>query len=202
MQRLRRVLWSCLLIGGLAAVAIAEEPPAWQRWGRDPTVGLEDIYKALHQAWRGPGHMIASREAAAEYLHHEWSTLGPDTLGEAIVDTLIQGAPFVRLNLRPFREAGGAEAQLLDAFIRSAVAPTDSVAMVHEWREVGRACREGRLPYTPAAYDTLDGMVRPLGFPAIHHSGTYQDRHHPAYRVLTAEEALRLTAALPGRSQR
>jgi hypothetical protein len=186
-----------LLLGVLAAVALAADSSAWKRWALVPDCGLEDIYKTLHQAWRGPGHMIASREAAAEYLRQEWSSLGPDTLGEAIVDTLAPGSPFVRLNLRPFRAAGGSEAALLDAFIRSAAAPTDSASMVRDWLEVGRECHRGELPYSPASYDTLDSLVRTRGYPAIHHSAGYEARYSPAYRVLTLDEARRLIAGLP-----
>ena len=38
---------------------------------RYPQMQLADIYKLLHQAAFGPGHLIASKKAAREWLEHE-----------------------------------------------------------------------------------------------------------------------------------
>lgn len=160
---------------------------------------LVDLYKRLHQAWNGPGHMIPSPEAAAAYLRQEWEELGACTEGEALIDTLVADAPFVRLNLRPYRDAGGSADSLLAAFLRSAAAQTDTVAFARDWEEVGRRCSIGDLPFSRAAFDSLDEAMRPAGYPAVHHSATYRSRHLPAYRVLTVAEALRLVGSLPHR---
>jgi hypothetical protein len=167
-----------------------------------PDCGLEEIYKALHQAWRGPGHMAPSREMAGAYLAREWEGLEAAHPGEALVESLVAGAPFQRLNLRPFRDAGGSADSLLEAFLRSAAMPSDSAAFVRDWEAVGGACGRGELPITRAAFDSLDALARPAGYPAIHHSAAYAERYRPAYRVLARSEADRLVERLTRRGQR
>jgi hypothetical protein len=179
-----------------AGVAAAADRPMWAPWVGRPDVGLEDIYKAFHQAWRGPGHMIPSRAVAADYLEREWKTLGSAMEGERLLDTLASGAPFLRLNLRPFRDAGGVPDSLLEAFLHSAGAPVDSAAFAAAWEKVGAACGNGAIPFPRAAFDSIDGPMREAGYPAIHHSAAYAARYRPAYRVLSRGEAERLAKSL------
>jgi hypothetical protein len=153
---------------------------------------VEDLYKLIHQAYLGPGHAIPSREAAATYLDREWREIGAALPGEPLIEVLAEGAPFVRVNLRPFRDQGGRIDSLLDAFVRSGSEKTDSVSFRLAWRLARLRIATGEIPLSVEAYDSLDAEVRPLGYPAIHHSATYQERFRPAYRVVAAREAQRL----------
>ncbi len=164
--------------------------------------GIEDIYKLLHQAYLGPGHAIPSREEAAAYLRDEWAGLGEPRAGEPLLEVLVEGAPFVRLHMRPYRALGGTEDSLLAAFLRSATAPVDSVSFARAWSLARVRIDSGELPLSIAAYDSADAELRPLGYPAIHHSPAYQKRFQPAYRVIAAGEAERLTGWLASRSDR
>ncbi len=187
------LLGAALLFISVPAVAAT---PEWGRWIDRPDCGLEDVYKALHQAWRGPGHMIPSREMASAYLNREWKGLESTREGETLAETLVIGSPFLRLNLRPFHDAGGSADSLLEAFLRSAAAPTDSASFARAWLAVGKRCESGEIPFSRAAFDSIDALVRPAGYPAIHHSAAYTSRYRPAYRVLTNKEADRLMASL------
>jgi hypothetical protein len=159
--------------------------------------GVEDLYKLLHQAYLGPGHAIPSREAAESYLRREWEGLGAARANEPLVETLAEGAPFLRVNLRPFRDRGGASDSLLDAFVRSASTPTDPAAFARAWGLARERIAWGEIPLRLADYDSLEARTRPLGYPAIHHSDCYDKRMTPAYRVVARREADRLLRDLP-----
>jgi hypothetical protein len=193
--------WSIFLSAALLFVSVQALADLVVRgtWMGRPGCGLEDVYKALHQAWRGPGHMIPSREMASAYLRQEWEGLEPAREGEALVETLVIGSPFLRLNLRPFRDAGGSADSLLEAFLRSAAAPTDSVSFTRAWQAVGEGCERGEIPFSRATFDSIDALVRQAGYPAIHHSAAYTSRYRPAYRVLARLEANRLVEGLARR---
>jgi hypothetical protein len=158
--------------------------------------GIEDLYKLLHQAYMGPEHAIPSREAAAAYLQAEWADLGEPVTGEPLTEVLAEGAPFLRVHLRPYRAGGGTADSLLDAFVRSAAVPKDSVTFVRAWGLAGQRIARGEIPLSVAAYDSADAELRPLGYPAIHHSAAYESHFRPAYRVIAVHEAERLLNSL------
>ena len=108
--------------------------------------GVEDLYKLLHQAYLGPGHAIPSREAAASYLEREWAEIGAALPGEPMVEVLAEGAPFLRIHLRPFRDRGGKVDSLLDAFVRSASVKTDSASFHLAWRLARVRIATGEIP--------------------------------------------------------
>ncbi len=107
-------------------------------------------------------------------------------------------APFVRLHLRPYRDRGGSLDSLLDAFLRSAAAPADTVCFRRVWESCLSALRTVDEPhFSTAAVDSFGAFVRARGFPAVHHSAPYVASAHPAYRVLTCPEAFRIARLFP-----
>ncbi|MBM3287881.1 MAG: hypothetical protein FJY88_11105 [Candidatus Eisenbacteria bacterium] len=173
----------------------------WNLPADTAAVGIEDLYKLLHQAYQGPGHAVPSREAASLYLREEWAELDPAGPDEELLDPLVQGSPFLRLNLRPFKDGGGSIDSLLDAFVRSAGAPIDSTGFARAWQSAASTIEGGGVPWSIDEYRRLDERVRPLGYPAIHHSDAYERRFRPAYRVLSRPEAERLIATLAARGK-
>jgi hypothetical protein len=163
---------------------------------------VEDAYKLLHQAHRGPGHAISSPEAAAAWLREEWVSMGETRPGEVLFESLLESAPFVRVHLRPYRDLGGTPDSMLAAFLRSAEEPADSLAFQQAWTELRRAIVEGMTPFTLSAYDTLDTQARAHGYPPIHHSEAFTQSRAPVYRVLARAEAKRLLRGLPDQGHR
>jgi len=166
-------------------------------WRADAAMEVADAYKWIYQATEGGEHAAPSRAEAAAWLEREWATLGAPLAGEPLVEPL-GDTGIVRLNLRPFRARGGDPAAVVDAFLASAaeVRP-DPERFSREWHALGDALgREpiGRL--TRAAWEALDADTAPRGYPAVHHSETYERAYRPAYRVLTAEHARALVEAL------
>lgn len=187
----------------LLAVALASAPGELVRFALEGLSAggearIEDAYKWLHQASRGGEHAAPSEAAARAWLEREWASLGPPLPGEPLVVPLRPDGAVVRLNLRPWKGAGGSQDLLLQAFLESAREVPDDVAAFREvWTALGRLLGErprGRL--TLAEWRRLDATAGPAGYPAVHHSASFAAARTPAYRVLTGPAAERLRASL------
>lgn len=163
----------------------------------EPSAGVEDAYKWLFQATRGGEHSAPSEEAARKWLEKEWAGLGPPLPGEPLVVPLRPDGKVVRLNLRPFKEAGGDPEALLRAFLESARAFREEPGLfVAAWRAFGRALpRDGAGGRNAGAFAELDRDAERAGWPARHHGALYAAARKPAYRVLTGEAAAALAPA-------
>lgn len=171
-------------------------------WRTDAALEMADAYKWISQATQGGEHAAPSRAEAAAWLEREWATLGAPLSAEVLVEPLGDSG-IARLNLRPFRARGGDPARLLDAFLASAaeVRP-DPERFSRAWHALGDALRRGPIGrLTRAAWEALDAETAPQGYPAVHHSATYERLQRPAYRVLTSDRARALVEALRWPSQ-
>ncbi|MBK9089367.1 MAG: hypothetical protein IPL90_10110 [Holophagales bacterium] len=177
-------------LAAFARSALAEEPSA----------GIEDAYKWLFQAARGGEHAAPSEEAARTWLEAEWESLGPPLPGEPLVVPLRPDGAVVRLNLRPFKAAGGDPNVALGAFLSSARSfEPDPGLFVAAWRAFGRSLAGLELARMGIrAFEELDRSSERAGWPARHHSPGYAEARKPAYRVLTEPEAERLVRAGKG----
>jgi hypothetical protein len=147
-----------------------------------------DVYKLLHQATFGPGHLIASKKEALEWLEHELDQQRP-SLDEPFIESIHPDGLIVRLHLRPFLAHRGPVKLLLDAFVRSAgQIDGDAAIMAARWRTF-ESLRDYASQFPPREVE-LFGLVRERErWPAVHHSPVYNETYHPAYRVLTRSEA-------------
>ena len=158
-----------------------------------------DAYKLLHQATFGPGHLIASKKAAREWLDSECEPLTPSS-DEPLVESIHPDGLIVRIHLRPYLAAGGKTKPLLEAFIRSAEqVPDDPDLMAQRWSTFEAWCQPGGA--VAARFDLQE--VRLFGrtrrreqWPAMHHSPAYEIAYQPHYRVLTRSEAEALCAKI------
>jgi hypothetical protein len=166
----------------------------------EPSAGVEDAYKWLFQAARGGEHAAPSEDAARGWLDREWAGLGAPLPEEPLVVPLRPDGAVVRLNLRPFRAAGGDREALLRAFLESARSfVPDPGLFVAAWRAFGRGLaglERGGMGIR--AFEELDRSSEKAGWPARHHSPGYAEARTPAYRVLTGPEAERLVRAGEG----
>jgi hypothetical protein len=188
-----------LLLGLPAGPAVDNVVPfAEAAFRADPEVRIEDAYKWLFHATRGGEHAVRDEAAVGAWLEREWASLGLPEAGEPLVVGLRPDGALVRLNLRPFKARGGRPDELLSAFLRSARAfQAGGELFEAAWSTLGR-----RLDARPTghldgpAWRRFDAEARAKGFPASHHSAAYSAAHHPAYRVLTGDEARQLAASL------
>src|SRR5512139_1780032 len=100
---------------------------------RYPASEIMDVYKLLHQATFGPGHLIASKKNAREWLEREAELLTP-SMRDPLVERIHPDGAIVRVHLRPYLAQGAKLKMLLDAFIRSAgQVPGDPELMARRW---------------------------------------------------------------------
>lgn len=161
------------------------------KWKADKSVRMQDAYKRLYQATRGGEHAVPDRQSARTWLDNEWSNLEAAQQGEITWEPLCPGGEIGRLNLRPFRAAGGNADELLDAFLASARDyKAEPSAFTDVWSELGKRLKKqsiGALDHK--AWEKLDAEMKKKNYPAIHHSDEYQEANHPAYRILTGDQA-------------
>jgi hypothetical protein len=157
---------------------------------RYPAVEIMDMYKLLHQATFGPGHLIASKKTALEWLEHELNQQRP-SLDEPFIENIHPEGLIMRVHLRPYLAHQGPIKLLLDAFVRSAgQVEGDAKVMADRWQIFETLCQGAFARNFPIREVGLFGLVRARErWPAVHHSPAYNDTYHPAYRVLTRSEA-------------
>ncbi|CAN5464925.1 hypothetical protein BH10ACI3_BH10ACI3_09020 [soil metagenome] len=167
---------------------------ALPKWKADKSVRIEDAYKWTYQATRGGEHAVPDTASARKWLDSEWEALGAPDGKEKIWEPLCPGGDMGRLNLRPFRNSGGKPGDLIDAFLASSREyRSDGTNFVTAWNELGKRLIKrtyGNLNHR--SWAKFDAEMKAANYPAIHHSETYEKVNHPAYRILTAAEMIKI----------
>ena len=159
---------------------------------RYPASQIADVYKLLHQATFGIGHLIANKKTARAWLDHEIGLITPAAAG-AVAEHIHPDGLIVRLHLRPYLGQGGSAKALLDAMVRAAgEMQGDPDILRQRWERLVDLCQPGGPCAERFALREvrLMGQVRAReGWPAVHHSRDYISAYQPVYRVLTRAEA-------------
>ena len=158
-----------------------------EQHARYPAMEAEDWYKLVHQSVFGAGHAIQNIEAAHDWLIHEWEELDMVS-NEPLVEILGPDSMFARINLRPYKSAGGRSDELFQAFLQTAnqeVEPGDRFERY--WQSLQEAAKKKTIAVSADALDSLFSIMSAEGLPAIHHSERYSGLYDPAYRVVSCE---------------
>ena len=148
---------------------------------------IEDLYKLAFQAAMGSEHAVPSREAASQWLERELSSLSKEP-EEPLTEPLSPDGSLVRVNLRALVARGGETSRLLSAFVQTARDFDGSQEkLASYWSDILAMAAAGQIPFEVGRLEELWDKMRAEGFPAVHHSATYRDRYHPAYRVVLIE---------------
>lgn len=143
-----------------------------------PQAQPTDIFKFLHQSTFGCEHLLASPEAAVEYIKTEAATMENT---EALVEPL--DGEFCRVGLRYLKE--GLRAETLGQLFFLSAKPSGSVAVLEEKLAVAeQLAAEGRLPFDQTAFAAALAPWKAAGYPALHHSEAFRATYRPAYRVI------------------
>lgn len=165
---------------------------------RFPKARPVDTYLLIYEAANGAGKAGLDSAKAAAQLRTEWAVLKKPKAGERMVDTIGPNGQFVRLNLRPWKAAGGARGPVGRAFIITAHdAKGDNDRLEHYWRIVETMGTDSKLPWPVDSVSMLGRRMAGSGFPPTAHSPAFEKAYSPAYRVLTAALADSLVASLP-----
>jgi hypothetical protein len=154
-------------------------------WRTEKSFFIQDAYKWLFQAAMGGEHAISSREAVGRWMDEEWAGLDASLPDEPLFVDLRPDRSLIRINLRPFKDAGGDKESLLDTFVRSAQEfSPDLNEFTSQWMALGsRLEHEPILELTRQQWQDLDLKLEPT-YPAINHSARNLAESRPAYRVV------------------
>jgi hypothetical protein len=159
---------------------------------RYPDMEAEDIYKLVHQAAMGNGHLFTDTAGVKLYLLSELDEVKADTT-EPLIEPVSPDGRIVRLNLRPFKARGGDADQLFAAMLRSAEQfQEDPDRLARWWTEIMDESDYATIPADRSTLQQLFDGMKAKGFPPRHHSETYESMYQPAYRILLREEAERV----------
>ena len=158
-----------------------------EQHARYPAMEAQDWYKLVHQSVFGAGHAIQNVETAHDWLIREWEDL--DTVSnEPLVEILGPDSMFARINLRPYKSAGGRSDEVFQAFLQTAnqgAEPSDGFERY--WQSLRQAAKKRTIAVSLDALDSLYSIMSAEGLPAIHHSERYSWLYDPAYRVVSCE---------------
>ena len=150
-----------------------------------PESRLQDLYKSFFQDRFGPGHLIADRESALNYILTELAEA--DTLMGPKTELCGWQGNYVRVNLSVIADGMMTAVEMTDALMASAieVKADDIERWKVEWAQI-EAIIEKNYPDLP---DLAEDKVRikellDAGQYAYHHSPAYESAYHPHYRII------------------
>lgn len=146
----------------------------------NPGLEIDDLFKYLHQSCFGCEHLVTDGDYALRRIREEAKNAEEDNLPP--LERLC--GDFCRVHLTALSGEDGPEA-LCRAFLLSAGCRPAGQPRLEQCLEASLAlAREEKIPFDPAVLAAAIDEWRGKGFPALHHSDSFRDAHHPAYRVV------------------
>jgi hypothetical protein len=153
---------------------------------RRPLMRATDFYKLLHQGAFGVVHIMA--EGAWDWLKKEVEGLNlHEQPEEPLLEKVSAYGTMVRVNLRPYLKKGLPLEGLFTAMKEASRVEGSSEEFMEAWAVLKALVVSGNLKVDLVEFETLDVELRREGCHPHHHSETYRDAYHPAYRVVTRE---------------
>ena len=142
------------MIPGLLSLGVAH-------WASEPETQIEDAYKWLLHASLGGEHAVKDDSGPRRWLDGEWDGLDAPFPGEPEITQLRPDGLLIRVNLRPYKAAGGDKEVLLQAFVASARRfHADKKEFVAEWRALRGLLSAGPVgAITAACWEKLNAEV-------------------------------------------
>lgn len=190
MMIFRTIAFSLFVVSTLQAQT--ESLPYWSvkrlvehHLDRYPEMGVEDVYKMLYQANFGVEHLLADTAAVRTFLLAELAELNETIANEALVERISCDGLIVRVNLRPFKQAGmDAELLVRAMFATAATTRPDTLMFRRQWNEFEGLVRYGFLRFNVPDVEAFSGRIASNIIVPIHHSQAYERAYHPAYRIV------------------
>ncbi|MBE6768676.1 MAG: hypothetical protein E7549_07200 [Ruminococcaceae bacterium] len=140
-----------------------------------PALQIQDLFKYLFQSALGCEHAVSSLSAAVARIEAEGVAAERTPQAVEPLDGEYSRVPLGLLSPatlgRIFLLSAKAEANGTDRLADKLQAAKELVA-------------EGLLPFSPEAFDDAAAKWAAEGYPALHHSDTFRETYHPAYRVI------------------
>ena len=150
-----------------------------------PQSRLQDLYKSFFQDRFGPGHIIADRQSAKDYIVSEMNEAESFT-GPELYPCGWEGN-YIRVNLSVVASGMMTVDELTDALMESAkpVTERDIEIWKKEWKEILEVI-EATYPSLPDLQEDKEKIHALLaeGEYAYHHSEQFEEAYHPHYRII------------------
>lgn len=154
-----------------------------EHYTRYPKMQIADLFKLLHQSSLGCEHMVSSLDTAVNYISREYQ--GMVHRSDLLIERL--DGEYSRVHLSCMDKGVSAE-ELGRVFYLSAKTETGGREALLEKLEVAKELvREGVLPFSLEDLQVELESWSSYDYPAIHHSQTFREEYHPAYRVIANE---------------
>lgn len=189
MRKLLYIIVLCLLTVSCAESRESQIRKAVKRQMEDyPATTLLDLYKSFFQDNFGPGHMVNDTAGAKAYILKEIENA---TKYDAhYYEPAGIGENFYRVSLATIADSIVPLEVYFDTFISSVkdIEPVDVEQWRHQWAEILEIIKDMNLNLPNFDNDAavLDSVLN-AGSYAFHHSGAYNRRHHPHYRLIRKE---------------
>jgi hypothetical protein len=158
-----------------------------RHFAHTPAMQLQDLYKLLHQAALGSTHAVRDERVARDSLERELACMGAGPV-DPLIDTISPEGEILRIHLRPFMKLGKDPKKLLQAFVQTANHWQGSHERLKEYGlKAAQLAKVGSIPMQVEAVQSYFENMQAQGYPAMHHSETYQHLYHPAYRVVAKQ---------------
>lgn len=149
-----------------------------------PQMEARDLYKFLHQAAMGSEHAVRDTNAVKVWMRNEIAGLDT-TIPNELIEQLSPDGNLVRVNLRPYLKTGDKPEELLKAFVSTANDFSGSKETLSGYISAAKKMiARKEISVDENIFSSLTNELEKSGFPAIHHSLTYEKLYKPAYRVI------------------
>ncbi len=158
---------------------------AQSQWRNERGFEIQDAYKWLYQATLGAEHAMDDYSGLKHWMDDEWHGLSRES-SEPLEVWLTPDGSLRRINLRPYKKAGGDPDMLSALFFESGTHfHRPKSEFIHSWKSLGEILRQRRIGHLRHAdWKRLDRATGRKAYPAIDHSKWYIHLSHPAYRVI------------------
>lgn len=154
-----------------------------------PMLEAEDVFKYVFQSVFGCEHLVTDEAKALEFINREYEreyeniSLQNDNVLEKL------DGEYSRVNLASLT-LGLSPETLARLFCLSAKEEPCGKALIEEKLDVARELvKSGDIPLPSADFEKQIAKWKEDGYPAVHHSDTFREFYHPAYRVIANKYA-------------
>lgn len=161
------------------------------QFAKYPAMQLTDCIKLLYQRILGSEHMFMEPDRCYQLLCEEKKRIGTDPAFPSYEEL---GGNCCRFHLLPLDVDPSQLHTLCSLFLKSMPILSDHAAEKKVLLDQALTwllgwIREGILPFDPEGSKQFLMLYRKKGCPAIHHSQSFRNAYHPAYRLLRTDYA-------------
>jgi len=167
------------------------------QYQRYPRMQVQDVYKLVYQAALGNEHLMIDRDRLRDYLIEELKRIKPDST-IPLVEYLTPDSALVRLNLRRFKALRGDPDSLVGAMMECAHDfKRSKLNLLKYWGQFEDLVDKKKIPFNRKMTDQYYKKITKAKYPAVHHSGPYEQAYAPAYRVILRRSAEQWRGLIP-----